>query len=161
MTEGLQWDWPPTKRYHKRRRARVEVLPPEQDEQEPRPQRVEIIFTRPRQQSTTNWPVLIRRHIGFLAFARQRLGAITRTGAVNLATRPSVLPPWNERRCGIKRRRLRPYLQDGIFSMISRARTRARSLKTRLARCGRTWDRRPLDDIQNNKKRRRFFIVGA
>src|ERR1700739_2723690 len=43
MTESLEWDWPPTKRYHKRRRDRVEVLPPKQDEEEPRPQRLEII----------------------------------------------------------------------------------------------------------------------
>jgi hypothetical protein len=55
MTESLEWDWPPTKRYRKRRRPRVEVLPPKQDEQEPRPQRVEIIL-RSQQRSTTNWP---------------------------------------------------------------------------------------------------------
>src|SRR4029077_15462620 len=58
MTERLEWDWPPTKRYRKRRRPRVEVLPPKQDEQEPRPQRVEIIL-RSQRRSTTNWPILI------------------------------------------------------------------------------------------------------
>jgi hypothetical protein len=58
MTESLEWDWPSTKRYRKRRPVRVEVLPPKQDEQEPRPQRVEIIL-RSQQQSTTNWPMLI------------------------------------------------------------------------------------------------------
>jgi hypothetical protein len=26
MTESLEWDWPPTKRYRKRRRRRVEIL---------------------------------------------------------------------------------------------------------------------------------------
>ena len=49
MTESLEWDWPPTKRYHKRRRVRVEVLPPKQDEQEQRPQRLEIILRSQQQ----------------------------------------------------------------------------------------------------------------
>ena len=69
MTENLEWDWPPTKRYRKRRRARVEVLPPKQDEQEPRPQRVEIIL-RSRQQSTANWPTLIVAVVAVLFLGR-------------------------------------------------------------------------------------------
>jgi hypothetical protein len=69
MTESLEWDWPPTKRYCKRRRVRVEVLPPKQDEQGPRPQRLEIIL-RSQQQSTINWPMLLVAVVAVLFFWR-------------------------------------------------------------------------------------------
>jgi hypothetical protein len=42
MTDKLEWDYPPTKRYH--RRPRVEVLEPE----EPRRWRLDVTITRHR-----------------------------------------------------------------------------------------------------------------
>jgi hypothetical protein len=41
MTEPLPWDWPPTLKYRRRRRPRVEGLPPA-DEDEPRRVRAEV-----------------------------------------------------------------------------------------------------------------------
>jgi hypothetical protein len=107
MTESLEWDWPPTKRYHKRRRARIEALPPEQDEREPRPQRVEIIFTRSRQQSTTNWPVLMVAVVAVLffwrySFALLLIGVIAwkLVAAMLMITVVVSLAAWRERRHG-------------------------------------------------------------
>ena len=62
-------------------RVRVEVLPPEQDVQKPRSQRVEII-PRSQQQSTTTWPVLIVAVVAVLflwrySFALLLIGVIS------------------------------------------------------------------------------------
>jgi hypothetical protein len=105
--QNLEWDWPPTKRYHKRRRARVEVLPPEQDEQEPRPQCVEIIFAQSHQQSTTNWPVLIVAIVAVLflwrySFALLLIGVMTwkLVTAMLMVTAVVAVAAWRERRHG-------------------------------------------------------------
>jgi hypothetical protein len=76
MTESLEWDWPPTNSYRKRRRVRVEVLPPKQDEQEPRPQRVEIIL-RSQQRSIPNWPMLIVAVVAVLFLWRYSFALVT------------------------------------------------------------------------------------
>jgi hypothetical protein len=106
MTESLEWDWPPTKRCHKRRRVQVEVLPPEQDEQETRPQRVEIIL-RSQQQSTTNWPVLIIAVVAVLFlwrynFALLLIGVIAwkLVAAILMITAFVAVAAWRERRRG-------------------------------------------------------------
>ena len=107
MTESLEWDWPPTKRYRKRHRARVEVLPPEHHEQEPRPQRIEIIFTRSRQQSTNNWPALIVTVVAVLflwrySFALLLIGVIAWKLVVAMLMVAAVVAvaAWREHRHG-------------------------------------------------------------
>jgi hypothetical protein len=106
MTESLEWDWPPTKRYHKRRPVRVEVLPPKQDEQEPRPQRVEIIL-RSQQQSTTNWPMLLLAVVAVLflwrySFALLLIGVIAwkLVAAMLMIAAVVSIAAWRERRYG-------------------------------------------------------------
>jgi hypothetical protein len=106
MTESLEWDWPPTKRYRKRRRRRVEILSPKQDEQEPRPQRIEIIL-RSQQQSTTNWPMLIVA-VGVVLFVWRYGFALLLIGVVAWKLAAAMLmlgavvavAAWRERRYG-------------------------------------------------------------
>jgi hypothetical protein len=105
MTESLEWDWPPTKRYHKRR-PRVEILPPKQDEQEPRPQRLEIIL-RSQQQSTTNWPMLLLAVVAVLflwrnSFALLLIGVIAwkLVAAMLMIAAVVTIAAWRERRYG-------------------------------------------------------------
>jgi hypothetical protein len=81
MTESLEWDWPPTKRYRKRRRTRIEVLPPQKNEQLPRPMRVEIIL-RSQRQSTTHWPMLIVAVVVVLFLGRSSLLALLFIGVI-------------------------------------------------------------------------------
>ena len=70
MTESLEWDFPPTRRYHRLKCPRVEVMPPPQPEQE-RPVRIrlEISVTRHRP-SPDLLPVLIVLAIVALIFWR-------------------------------------------------------------------------------------------
>ena len=55
MTEKLEWDWPPTKRYH--RRPRIEVLEPE--EPPTRHHRVEITVRHHRRPAPRFLPVFL------------------------------------------------------------------------------------------------------
>ena len=70
MTESLEWDFPPTGRYHSLKCPRVEVMPPPRPEQE-RPVRIrlEISVTRHRP-SPDLLPVLIVLAIVALIFWR-------------------------------------------------------------------------------------------
>jgi hypothetical protein len=106
MTENLEWDWPPTKRYRKRRRPRVEILPPKQDEQEPRPLRVEIIL-RSQQRSTTNWPILIVAVVTVIFLWRYRLALLLLgvvawklVAAMLMMAAVVAVAAWRERRYG-------------------------------------------------------------
>jgi hypothetical protein len=105
MTESLEWDWPPTKRYRKRRRVQVEVLPPQKNEQKPRPQRVEIIL-RSQQPSTTNSMLIIAvvavLFLGRYSFALLLVGVIAwkLVAAMLMITAVVALARWRERRHG-------------------------------------------------------------
>jgi hypothetical protein len=106
MTESLEWDWPPTKRYRKRRRPRVEILPPKQDEPQPRPQRVEIIL-RSQRRSITNWPMLIVAVVAVLvlwrhSFALLLIGVIAwkLVAAMLMIAAVVAVAAWRERRYG-------------------------------------------------------------
>jgi hypothetical protein len=100
MSESREWDWPPTKRYH--RRPRVEVL---ESEEPPRYHRVEVTISRHRRQS---WLVPAIIVIAVLVLWRFRLGLLMAAALVGWQAIGTVLfvvallavLAWRERRHG-------------------------------------------------------------
>jgi hypothetical protein len=100
MTDKLEWDFPPTKRYH--RRPRVEIMGPEEP---PRYHRVEVTISRHRRQSWIVPAIIIvtvlvlwRFKLGLLM-----LGALLGPQAIGAALFVVALLgvlAWRERRAG-------------------------------------------------------------
>jgi hypothetical protein len=59
MAEGLEWDWPPTQNHGKRRRPRIEVLPPERGQQQRKPQQIEVVLLAHQRSNDTRTFLII------------------------------------------------------------------------------------------------------
>jgi hypothetical protein len=99
MREGREWDWPPTKRYH--RRPRVEVLEP------PESIRARFDITIQREQRPSPW-IIAGIVIALLLLWRFKLGLLMlavlvgpeRIGAALFLVAILALIAWREHRAG-------------------------------------------------------------
>jgi hypothetical protein len=107
MTESLEWDFPPTRRYHRLKCPRVEVMPPPQPEQgRPLRIRLENSVTRHRP-SPDLLPVLIVLVIVALIFWRYGIALLLLaligsqiTVAFALVVAILAVAGWRENRAG-------------------------------------------------------------
>jgi hypothetical protein len=103
MTEKLEWDWPPTKRY--RRRPRVEVMEPEEP---PTRARVEITIRHHRRRQPPGFLPIFLVLVGVLLLWRYPLGFLMLGALAGLQIIGTALfvvavlgvLAWRERRAG-------------------------------------------------------------
>jgi hypothetical protein len=103
MAEDLEWDWPPTKRCRKRRRPRIEVLPPERGQQQRRPQRIEVVVrTHQHSNDTRTFLVIFVAALFILRykFALLLIGVLAWKVLLAILLIPVIiaLAAWRERR---------------------------------------------------------------
>jgi hypothetical protein len=106
MTENLEWDWPPTKRYRKTASATGRNLAAKTGRAGTKTLRVEIIL-RSQQRSTTNWPILIVAVVTVIFLWRYSLALLLLgvvawklVAAMLMMAAVVAVAAWRERRYG-------------------------------------------------------------